>query len=103
MNVQFIQDSKMQTANSLKALINAPEILICPGVFDGFSARLVEKMGFKAAGISGAGLSESRLGWADMGLMRFKENLDGSAATARCCNLVLIADAPSRYGSAVHL
>ena len=31
----------------LKALINAPEIVITPGVFDGFSARLIEKAGFK--------------------------------------------------------
>jgi len=49
----------------LKALINSPDITIAPGIYDGFSARLVEKMGFKTGAISGAGTSESRLGWAD--------------------------------------
>ena len=37
----------------LKELIHAPKILITPGVYDGYSARLVQKMGFKAASISG--------------------------------------------------
>lgn len=27
----------------LKALIDAPEILVTPGIFDGFSARVVER------------------------------------------------------------
>ena len=39
----------------LKELINSPEILVAPGVFDGYSARLVEKAGFKSASITGAG------------------------------------------------
>ena len=39
----------------LKALFEAPEILILPGVFDGYSVRLMEQMGFAAASVSGAG------------------------------------------------
>lgn len=46
-----------------------PGILAMPGVYDGFSARLVEHMGYKAAGISGPGLSESKLGFPDVGIM----------------------------------
>src|SRR5207253_1439275 len=38
----------------LRALMGAPEILIMPGVFDGFSAKLVERRGFKAAFITGS-------------------------------------------------
>ena len=48
----------------LRDLIDAPEIPMLPGIHDGFSERLVEAAGFKAAAISGAGTSESRLGWA---------------------------------------
>jgi hypothetical protein len=32
---------------TLKTLVEAPEILVCPGVYDGYSARLVEKMASK--------------------------------------------------------
>ena len=39
----------MELRIRLKALITAPEILMLPGVFDGFSARLVQPLGFKAA------------------------------------------------------
>ena len=40
---------------SLRKLIEAPEILICPGVYDGFSARLATKYRYETAVISGAG------------------------------------------------
>jgi 2-methylisocitrate lyase-like PEP mutase family enzyme len=56
--------------SSFRQLIEAQEILIQPGIYDGFSARLAQQMGFKSASISGAGPSETNLGWADVGLMR---------------------------------
>ena len=36
-------------------------------MFDGFSTRLVEKLGYTAAFITGSGVSESRLGQVDVG------------------------------------
>jgi len=87
----------------LKALINSPDITIAPGIYDGFSARLVEKMGFKTGAISGAGTSESRLGWADRGLMGFEENLDNARRIADCTGLLLQADADTGYGNAVNV
>ena len=47
----------------LEGLIDALKILVLPSIYDGFSAGLVEAARFKAAAISGAGASESRLGW----------------------------------------
>jgi 2-methylisocitrate lyase-like PEP mutase family enzyme len=80
-----------------------PEIMVCPGIYDGFSARMVEAMGFKTAAISGAGVSESNLGWADVGLIGYKENVDASAAIAACTSLPLSADADTGYGNAVNV
>lgn len=87
----------------LKALLAGPEILITPGIYDGYSARLVEKAGFRTAGISGAGTSESRLGWPDRGLMGFEENLRNARAIADCSGLLLLADADTGYGNAVNV
>lgn len=84
-------------------LIRAPEILIMPGVYDGFSMRLVEKLGFKAASIGGSGLSESTLGWADVGVMGYAENVRASAAIAACSTLPLQADGDTGYGNAVNV
>jgi 2-methylisocitrate lyase-like PEP mutase family enzyme len=87
----------------LKRLINAPEILITPGIYDGFSARLVERAGFTNASISGAGTSESRLGWADRGIMGFEENLANARRIADCTDLLLQADADTGYGNALNV
>jgi 2-methylisocitrate lyase-like PEP mutase family enzyme len=90
-----------EKSRRLKALFEAPEILILPGVFDGYSVRLMEQMGFAAASISGAGVSESHLGWADKGVMSFKDNLEACRALAACTDLPLMADGDTGYGNAV--
>ena len=87
----------------LKDLIEAPEILLSPGLFDGYSARLIESRGFKSGAISGAGLSECHLGYPDRGLMGFEENLSNCRAIADCCDLLLHADADTGYGNAVNV
>src|SRR6476620_44701 len=87
----------------LKQLINAPEIVITPGVYDGFTARLIERAGFRTATISGAGTSESRMGWADRGIMGFEENLANARRIADCTNLLLQADADTGYGNALNV
>ncbi len=90
-------------AKTLRALIEAPEILVMPGIFDGFSARLVQEAGFPAAFITGAGLSEASLGWADVGLMGMEENLRVCRALVGCCDLPMIADADTGYGNALNV
>jgi 2-methylisocitrate lyase-like PEP mutase family enzyme len=92
-----------EVTKKLRALFNAPGIKILPGVFNGFSARLVEQAGFKAAAISGAGVSESLLGWADRGILTFDENLRVCSALADCTAIPLIADADTGYGNAVNV
>jgi 2-methylisocitrate lyase-like PEP mutase family enzyme len=85
-----------------KELMNAPEILIQPGIYDGYTARLVEHAGFAAASISGAGVSESRMGWPDRGIMTFDENLANARRLADCTdNLLMRADADTGYGNAM--
>ncbi len=60
----------------LKDLIRSPELLTLHAVYDGYSVRLVEKFGYHAAFISGAAVSESNLGWPDVGLMGMEEKPD---------------------------
>lgn len=89
---------------ALRKLIEAPEILICPGVYDGYSARMAAKYGFRTAVISGAGVSESHLGWADMGIMGYEENVGACRALADCSeDLLLQADADTGYGNAMNV
>jgi len=71
-------------ATRLRALIEAPEILVLPGVFDGFSTRLVSTFGYTAAFITGSGVSETRLGQPDVGLMGLDENVAAARSMAAC-------------------
>jgi 2-methylisocitrate lyase-like PEP mutase family enzyme len=77
--------------------------LVAPGVYDGFSARIAEAEGFEAATISGAGVSESNLGWADKGIMGAQDNMRAGRAIADCTDLLLRADADTGYGNAVNV
>jgi 2-methylisocitrate lyase-like PEP mutase family enzyme len=97
------QDATVSPGRRLRRLLQEPGILVCPGIYDGFSARLVEQMGFKTAAISGAGLSEANLGWADVGIMGYEENLHASAALAACTSLPLHADGDTGYGNAMNV
>ena len=86
-----------------RTLLEAPEILVMPGVFDGFSTVIVEKLGFKAGFVSGAGISESALGLADMGVMGLEDNLARARALADISAIPLQADADTGYGNAVNV
>ncbi|HVO88261.1 MAG TPA: oxaloacetate decarboxylase [Casimicrobiaceae bacterium] len=87
----------------LRQMIEAPDILVLPGVFDGFSARLVSQAGYTAAFITGSGVSESRLGQPDVGLMGLEDNVGAARAIASCCDLLLLADADTGYGNALNV
>jgi 2-methylisocitrate lyase-like PEP mutase family enzyme len=87
----------------LRELISAPEILVMPGIFDGYSARLVQQNGFQAGFLTGGGISEARLGQLDIGLMGLEENLQTCRAMVACCDLPMIADGDTGYGNAVNV
>lgn len=93
----------MTDRRAFRRMVEAPEILVLPGVFNGFSVRLVESAGYKAAAISGAGISENLLGWADRGILTFDENLRACSALADCSGIPLLADADTGYGNALNV
>jgi 2-methylisocitrate lyase-like PEP mutase family enzyme len=90
-------------SRTLRQLINAPEILVMPGVYDGYSARIVTRAGFQTGFITGAGVTEASLGWADVGVMSFEENLRVCRSIVGCFDLPTIADADTGYGNAVNV
>jgi 2-methylisocitrate lyase-like PEP mutase family enzyme len=93
----------MTDRRAFRTLVEAKEILVLPGVFNGYSVRLVERFGYKAAAISGAGLSESLLGFADRGILTFDQNLRACEQLAACASMPLLADADTGYGNALNV
>ena len=100
------QGARPKSANQkrklFRQLMTDPPILVLPGVFDGYSTRLVEKAGFPAAFITGAGISEALMGWADVGVMGFRENVEACRYLAGCTDMALFADGDTGYGNAVN-
>ncbi len=98
--------AKPKTANQkrklFRQLMTDPKILVLPGVFDGYSTRLVEKAGFPAAFITGSGISEAMMGWADVGVMGYRENVEACRYLAGCTGMALFADGDTGYGNAVN-
>src|SRR5690606_30843038 len=79
----------------------AEGIVVSPSLFDGYSSRLIEKMGFKAAAVTGSGLSNSRLSQPDIGIMSLMENIEGCRHLVSKLSIPVMADADTGYGNAV--
>jgi methylisocitrate lyase len=83
-------------------LIEAPEILVMPGAWDGLSARLIEQAGFDGVYISGGAIARGS-GVPDIGLVTMSEQI---ARVRMICDVVsvpVLADADTGYGNALNL
>ncbi len=87
----------------LRRLIAREEILVAPGVTDALLARCVERAGFDSLYMTGAGVSHTRLGVPDLGLLSFTEMVDQAGRIADAVDLPLIADADTGYGNPMNV
>jgi 2-methylisocitrate lyase-like PEP mutase family enzyme len=99
-NRKFMANTPVSKARRMRDLL-AAGIVVSPGVYDGYSALMVEKMGFQAASTSGAALSNSLFAKPDVGIMSLMENADACRRLASAISIPLWADADTGYGNAV--
>ena len=92
-----------RTTTRLRRLLEAPELLIAPGVAECVGARLVAEQGFDALYMTGAGTTASRLGMPDVGLLGVTEMADNAGRIADAAGLPLIADADTGYGGPINV
>jgi methylisocitrate lyase len=74
-----------------------------PGAPNALFARLIERMGYEAAYLSGAALSASVLGLPDVGLFTLTELAQQTAYITRCVDIPLIVDADTGFGEAMNV
>ena len=87
---------------TLKTRLQAPEILLAPGVYDGLTASLAAEAGFEALYLSGAAVAYTRLGRPDIGLTTASEMADTMALIADRVQLPVIMDADTGFGNALN-
>lgn len=88
-------------AARMRQLLREARPLVSPGVYDGYSARLAEAMGFRTAATTGAGLANALLAQPDIGILSLLENAGACRNLARAVSIPLMADADTGYGNAV--
>ena len=91
----------MTKAKKFRELLRSARPLVSPGIYDGYSVRLVEAMGFKTAATTGSGLTNSLLVQPDIGIMSLLDNATACRHLARSVSIPLMADADTGYGNAV--
>jgi len=92
-----------QQAQQFRRLLTSDAFIVSPGVYDGYSIRLVEAAGFSCASTSGAAISNALLGVPDAGVMGLSENVNHCRHLARSVSIPLTADADTGYGNPMNV
>jgi 2-methylisocitrate lyase-like PEP mutase family enzyme len=90
-------------AQKFRSLLDSGSFIVSPGVYDGYSVRLVEAAGYPAASTSGAAISNALLGVPDSGVLGLSDNVNHCRHLARCVSIPLTADADTGYGNPMNV
>lgn len=94
-------DANAPAGTRLRHMIkNLNHILVCPGVYDGLSARIALEVGFEGLYMTGAGTNASRLGMADLGIAHLHDMRTNAEmiANLKPDGPPVIADMDTGYG-----
>lgn len=87
-----------------RALLAAPGFIPMPAIWDGLTAKLTARAGFRTAFLSGSCVAASRLGGPDLDLISLGEMLDSLAmARGAAPDLLILADGDHGYGNAMNV
>jgi 2,3-dimethylmalate lyase len=93
----------LMQAKKLRQLLNQPGLIIAPGAYDAWSARLIEMVGFPVVYMTGYGVSASVIGQPDIGLLTMTEMVNQARNIANAINIPLIADGDTGYGGVLNV
>ena len=88
---------------ALRRHIEAREFVLAPGVYDLISAKLADRMGFRALYVTGYGAVASHLGLPDAGLATYRDMLERVAQIVAMTHTPVIADADTGYGGLLNV
>ncbi len=86
-----------RTSTMLRRAIRKGTVVM-PGAFNAATARLIERAGFPAAYVSGAGLANATAGVPDIGLLTRKEVVQLAGYIVRAVNIPVLCDADTGFG-----
>lgn len=92
----------MSNAATLRALLRSGRMIVAPGAVDGITGRAIDRAGFAAAYMTGAGTSAT-LGYPDYGLITMTEMVANAARIVNSISIPLISDADTGYGNELNV
>ena len=92
-----------EKARVLRDRLARGEFLLAPGIYDGLSARVADRMDFPALYMTGYGATASMLGLPDAGLATFSDMLGRAEMICSVTETPLIADADTGYGGLLNV
>ena len=92
----------MHEAGRLRELLCRDGMITAPGAYDGITAKLIEKAGFAAVYMTGAGTAAS-LGYPDFGLVTMSEMVANARRIAAAVTVPVVADADTGYGNELNV
>ncbi|MCX7931701.1 MAG: isocitrate lyase/PEP mutase family protein [Rhodovarius sp.] len=90
-------DSRLRTA------LASGRLIIAPGIFDGISTLIADRMGFDCLYATGFGTVASHLGLPDAGLATYTDMVQRMARFASLARTPIIADADTGYGGLLNV
>src|SRR5262245_35953362 len=91
--------AEMKCTTRFRLLIEAPEIVVLPGVHDALTLRIAEQAGFQAVTCGGYSATASLLGAPDVQQLTMTEMADMYARLCDATELPLFADGDTGYGN----
>lgn len=88
---------------TLKSLLKPGELLTAPGIFDGITLRIAEKVGFDALYMTGYGTVASHLGLPDAGLASYRDMVERVRLFAGLASVPMLADGDTGYGGLLNV
>src|SRR5262249_28949100 len=92
------KDRDMTQAARFRELLRRDGMVVAPGAYDCITARLIERAGFDAVYMPGAGTAAT-LGYPDFGIVTMSEMVANAGRIAAAVDLPVIADAVTGYGN----
>jgi len=91
------------TRRQLADRMKKPELIVAPGVFDGVSVRIADRMGFDCLYMTGYGVVASYLGLPDAGIATYGDMVNRVTMIANHAKTPFIADGDTGYGGLLNV
>ncbi len=92
----------MSKRKAFAKMIAGSGMTLAPGAYDGLTATLIDRAGFPAVYMTGAGTSGSH-GLPDFGLLTLSEMVQNANRIDACVSVPVIADADTGYGNVLNV